>query len=532
VALFPWKKSGNADKGTPKPGSGAGGLGAGGGKSNGTGGDGQNGEGDPGGGDGQFQAQPEKARKWFDYARNAADTSNFDYALTCYANGIKFDPEAMSAHEAMYEAAIKHLNKSGGPASGKDLRGLDDGTPVGKFAAAEFAWMKDIINAPLAIKTLENAIKAGQNQYGNWVASRVFNLILKQKKVSKNHLVQAAEMFQKVNAFNEAIAAMQKAKELDPSDNALEHALKDLSAQRAMDQGGYEKAAGQEGGFRAFVKNSEQQRELQESDAIVTSESVEQRNLLRAKEAYEKSTGTPDVLHAYGQLLKKKGTAESEQLAYQVYLRGFQETGEYRFRMFAGDIKIEQLRRDVEKLQQMAVANPTDASIKPQLETTQRMLLELESAEFNERVQRYSTDRPLKMRLGEIEYALKNYESAIAQLQQAKDEPRLRVRAGHALGRCYEAEGWHREAIDEFREALSVIDVTEKERELPIRYDMMVSLMGQAKTQRSVDMAREALEICSGIARKDITYRDIRAKRKELDQIIAELAGGGPAPSP
>jgi len=512
VALFPWKKSGGADKGATGE------------IVNGAAGDGKAGNAD-------FHPQPEKARKWFDYARNAADTSNFDYALTCYANGIKFDPEAMSAHEAMYEAAIKHLNKGGGPASGKDLKGLLEGdSAVGRFAAAEFAWMKDILNASLAIKTLESAIKAGQNQYGNWVASRVFNLILKQKKVSKNQLVQAAKMFQQVNAFNEAIAAMSKAKELDPTDNALDHELKDLSAQRAMDQGGYEKAAGKEGGFRAFVKNSEQQREMQESEAIVASESVEQRNLLRAKEAYEKTPSVPDVLHAFGQLLKKKGTMEAEQLAYQVYLRGFQDTGEYRFRMFAGDIKIEQLRRDVEKLQQMVAANPSDASAKSQLDTAQRMLMELESTEINERVQRYPTDRGMKLRLGEVEYALGHFENAIAQLQQAKDEPKLRMRASHLLGRCYEAEGWHREAIDEYREALAAIDVTEKDRELHIRYDMMVSLMGQAKTQRSVEMAREALEICSGIARKDITYRDIRAKRKELDQIIAELVAPPASP--
>jgi hypothetical protein len=90
VALFPWKKSSGADKGTTGE------------IVNGASGD------TKADGNAEFQAQPDKARKWFDYARNAADTSNFDYALTCYANGIKFDPEAMSAHEAMYEAAIKH----------------------------------------------------------------------------------------------------------------------------------------------------------------------------------------------------------------------------------------------------------------------------------------------------------------------------------------------------------------------------------------------------------------------------------------
>ena len=31
-----------------------------------------------------FTPQPENAHSWFHYARRAADTYNYDYALTCY----------------------------------------------------------------------------------------------------------------------------------------------------------------------------------------------------------------------------------------------------------------------------------------------------------------------------------------------------------------------------------------------------------------------------------------------------------------
>ena len=48
-----------------------------------------------GGKDETFQAQPDKARGWFEHGRKAADP---DYALTCFANGIKLDPSPMSAH--------------------------------------------------------------------------------------------------------------------------------------------------------------------------------------------------------------------------------------------------------------------------------------------------------------------------------------------------------------------------------------------------------------------------------------------------
>ena len=78
-----------------------------------------------------FQAQPEKARGWFEHGRKAADP---DYALTCFANGIRLDPSPMSAHEAMFDAAVKYTGK---PAAGKDVRKIDGPHPVEKFAAAD-----------------------------------------------------------------------------------------------------------------------------------------------------------------------------------------------------------------------------------------------------------------------------------------------------------------------------------------------------------------------------------------------------------
>ena len=93
------------------------------------------------------------------------------------------------------------------------------------------------------------------------------------------------------------------------------------------------------------------------------------------------------------------------------------------------------------------------------------------------------------------------------------------------LGRCFAAESWHDVAIEEYREALERIEPGDKEAELTIRYDLMVSLMEHARTEQSLELAKEAVEICSTIARKDITYRDIRACRTQVDVLIKELSG-------
>ena len=45
----------------------------------------------------------------------------------------------------------------------------------------------------------------------------------------------------------------------------------------------------------------------------------------------------------------------------------------------------------------------------------------------------------------------------------------------------------------------------------------------QEQMERQVEDAREAAEICSAIVRKDIGYRDIRVKRKEVDTLVKEI---------
>lgn len=471
-----------------------------------------------------FQPQPEKARKWFDHAKSMAERFSYDSALYYYANGIKLDPESMSAHEAMHEVAIKYMNKGGKAASSREIKKIDDGTPISRFAAAEFAWTKDYRNASLALKSLETAAKAEQYEYALWIAPKVLNLLRNQKKPSKNQLAQMKEICKTVGAWDEAISAGETLLQLEPSNSQLAHELKDMAAQRAMDQGGYEEAAGQEGGFRRFIKDADKQRELIESESISGGDTVQDRNLARAKEAYDEAPTVPDVINQYATLLRKQGTPESIKAAYKVFMKGYEDTKEYRFRMLAGDIKIEEMKRRIRKLREKSKENPEDTSAREEFEQAKSELLQTQSKEYNERVAKYPTDRHRKFELGVVEYELGNVENAMAQFQSSKDEPKLRVRAGHMLGKCFAREEWHPEAVAEFREALAALDATEKDRELEIRYDLMASLIEQAKSEESLDVAKEALEICSGIARRNITYRDIRNKRKEIDTLVKELS--------
>ena len=71
------------------------------------------------------------------------------------------------------------------------------------------------------------------------------------------------------------------------------------------------------------------------------------------------------------------------------------------------------------------------------------------------------------------------------------------------------------------------MDGTEKSLELPVKYDLTQALLESAKAEDSIDLAKQAKSICSEIARSDITYRNIREKRREVDELIKRFTKGG-----
>jgi hypothetical protein len=479
---------------------------------------------------GGFVAQPDKARKFFEHARTIAATGNFEYALMLYAKGFRFDPSSIDQHKAMYQVALQ-FNQAGGKPAGRDqTKELDGPSPIDKFALAEYVWMRELLNADHLFRLLEATAKASQMDYAPFIGPKALDVLRRQKKQSKAAWMKAKGLLAAIEATGEALTCVEEALKADPSDTQLAADLKETTARHALKQGGYDKTDGaQGGGFRANIRDAAKQQQLQDQNAIVQSEETEARILERARADHAANPSAPDTIQKLGTLLKKQATPESEDEACAVFLAGYEATREYRFKMAAGEIRVAQLRRKVaaaqKALEKATSAGPdsVDEGLKAAYSDLRAQLLDLEARELRERQKAYPTDRSIKAELGRIEFELGNYEDAMAMFQACKDEAKLRIFATHMLGRCFAAEGWHSEAVGEYREAIQGLGAGEGERELPIKYDMMVALMELSRSERNGAYAREAGEICSAIVRRDISYRDIRAKRKEIDTLMKDM---------
>ena len=471
-----------------------------------------------------FEPQPEKARKFFEHARTVGATEQLDYSLKLWANGLKFDPGNIAAHQGMYEVACRFHERSS-PASGKDLKEIEGPGPVDRMVVAEYVWMRDLNNVSAAMRLMEAAGKAGQSGFGQWLAPKLLNMLRNAmtKKPQKKVWVQGVDLFSEVEAWNEAFACGEEAQRLDPGDGALEQRLRQLTAARAIQQGGYQQNFGQEGGFRAQVRDTEKQRQLEAANSISGAGGSEETALEKAKKDFEDNPMSPEAINRYGSLLRKRGQGDDEAKAIEVFLTGFKRINEYRFKMAADDLRIAQLRRAERQAREQLEQAPDNPQLQASHDAARTKLLELEGDIYRERVQKYPTNREMKADLGRIEYELGKYEDAMAAFQSAKDDPKLKVNSAWMLGRCFAKEGWHSEATGEYKEALAAMDATQSEKELDIKYDLMLSLIELAKLEKSGAFAKEAADICSAIVRKNIGYKDVRARRKEVDELVRTL---------
>ena len=117
----------------------------------------------------------------------------------------------------------------------------------------------------------------------------------------------------------------------------------------------------------------------------------------------------------------------------------------------------------------------------------------------------------------------KNYEDAIALLQESQHEARHRVVSRTYLGRSFLEIGWIDEAIQTIRDAMDVHKSSDDDTGLELRYFLLTSLQKKADQDRDLDAAVEADKIASAIAIQQISYKDVRARRDEIKKLISSL---------
>jgi tetratricopeptide (TPR) repeat protein len=475
-----------------------------------------------------FKRDPRKAERFFEHARTVADTGNYDYAIECWINGFRHDPDNIGQHEALYDAAKRRKVKGGKPAGfGEKLKsgGKD---PIDKMLHAETLLAKNPTDVSLMTEFMKRCVEAddavGQDINLGEVALWIGTIALEWNQQTKNDkkiYLTLTDLFAAVDQFDKAVEACRHALQQDPGNAQLMQQLKDLEAENSIKAGGYGKR------FTEAIRDADGQRATEEEQRVDKTESAVDRMIERRRAELEEDPQDLDKMQKLVDALVQKQSNESEAEAIKLLKDAWESTGQYRFRVRMGDIQMRQITRYLRGLRAKVQQTPDDAELKQKFNESVKKQVAFELNEFTDRVKNYPTDMSLRFELGRRLYAAGRIDDAISAFQQAKADPKNRAAAHEYLGRCYIHRGWHEEAIDTLRHGIEAHPLVDDRLGKELRYLLMDALEAGARRTNSADQAKEAQRVGSQILQTDINYKDIRVRVDKIRAFADELSRNG-----
>ncbi len=490
------------------------------GKTKDSGGD--NGSSDPPGT--QLTPNPEGAEKFFQHARAAHDSTNYEYAMTLWLQGLKQDPTSRTGIERFFSSAARFLNanpKVKGPTK-EQAKNFDGKGEIGKYQVALLNWGTRPENWQSGLKAMEIASKLGLDESAYWIGERVLARAMGDPKAKKDAFVTIMRIFASIGGYDKAVIAGERAMAADPTDGKLEHEVRNMSAESTMTSGGYDKT-GAAGGFRSNVRDSEKQRDLDSAERVVKSEAEIDRLIESAIADHNERPEDPAAAKKLGRFLLERGQPDDEKAAINLFSRMHKTTGSYAFKKDAGDIQMRVGRRRLRAMVEKAKAEPENEELLRKVAAGKKQLLDFEIEQYKERVMEYPTDLKLRYELGRRLLEVGDHEGAVEALQEAQGAGGMGAAINKALGEAFGAMGFAVESINAYRSAISDHPVETDDLALELRYGLMLALRKQAEENTDLEAAQEAFDLAAWLASRRISFKDVRDQREQAQTLLKSL---------
>ncbi|HCN30320.1 MAG TPA: hypothetical protein DIT64_16580 [Verrucomicrobiales bacterium] len=290
---------------------------------------------------------------------------------------------------------------------------------------------------------------------------------------------------------------------VDPRDITAVKGEKDAAARSSILRQGWD----QEGDFRKAMKNAEEAGILELLNKQGRTREQTESLLARVVDEYNQDQTNINTVKAMAQLYDELDQSDNALMFYEYALTlnpgdvALQRRTEL-IRDKVRDIHIAQMEADIE-------ANPGAPDIEEKRAQLAQIRMERAQTAINEaraRVERNPTDKQVRFDLGQAYFNAGMHTEAIPELQQAKSNPNIRIKAMLLLGRCFERKNMNdlaQSALAEASKELAIMDNTKKE----ILYEL-------ALVNEKMGRQEQYLEALKEIYNADYGYRDV-ARRVE-----------------
>ena len=462
-------------------------------------------------------------------ARHANEIRNHGYAIQIMQSVLKQVPGFLDGRKLLRAAALAGVEgkKSGFSLAGTTL-GMTAGSTLKKdpLAAMELA-EKTLATDPKSAQgnqlLWEAANKAGLPETAAFALETLVGANPKDTKI----MHQLGAQYILMGENDKAVAIYSRIVQINPADLEANKKAKDASASATMKTGRWEEVAQSSGSmnFRDLISKKDEAIALENKSRIVrTGEQIEQQ-IHELYPQFEENQNNVDVARRIATLYEQwfeAAVASAEPvektdeyldfaISYYTHTNAILAGGDPSIARKCSDLDFKKMERRIKVLEDWLgqVPDQNDPEVRPFVDELsdlrrQRASSALEVA--RKRVAENPTDLPLRYELGETLIKAGQHTDAIPELQRAKQNPNVRLKAMNLLGQCYVEKNMLDIAVKQFRDAAgetTAMDATKKD----ITYRLGLVLEKMGKREEYIECMKQIYEV-------DYGYLDV-AKRVE-----------------
>jgi tetratricopeptide (TPR) repeat protein len=457
---------------------------------------------------------PRDLRALYTKGSDAFQRENYDYAIALFNQILEKQPGVLDVRKSLRAAQFKKAGAGGGffkrafnSASSSPMVAKGQMT-VRKNPQEAMQIAEQILNgdphSAAAHKLLAEAALAMELPL---TAVLSLELLVKNSPKDKALGVQLAEALALAGEKTRAEGIYSDLIRDHPYDAELNQALKDLSARKTMDEGGYGALEGGQGSYRDILKNKDEAVMLEQEKRQVKSEDVVDRVIREHEERLTKEPNNLKLLRDLAELHTQKKEFDRA-LSYYEKLSQSDAGNDASLQGAIAQTKVRQFDHLLSQLD----PNAADHAERSAQIKADRLAFQL--AECKDRADKYPTDLLIRFELGQLYFQTDNLSEAIKEFQKARQNPHKRIQSLNYLAQCFAKRGMYDMAARQAQEAIKEKQVFDGEKmELVYTLGSILEKMGKRD---------EAIEQFKLIYEVDSSYKDVE---KKVDDYYA--AGGG-----
>ena len=457
---------------------------------------------------------PDDARKMWLKALQAFELHNYGYVITLVQKVLEETPDFLQGRRLLRQSEIAATKGKRSFLSGLSTGSMKGGNLVKKdpkaaMETAEKSLETDPYNHQSNMLLRDAAMALG---FVETAAFALETLVAGNPKDTKA-LHELAAHYYENGQPEKAVDIYGRITQLNPADLTAVKKGKDAAARASMTSGKWEEvaASGGEKDYRDLIKNKAEAESLEQKSRVVKSEEMIDQQLAELLAKYgenEENQRNVDLVRRIAGLYEQKEDLQHA-LEWYNYASTLTNNTDPALARKASEIELKILDQSIREFETWLeqYGNAENApEVRQQLEDLKKRKSASLLSDARKRVERNPTDSLLRFELGEQLLAAGQPTEAIPELQQARKNPSVRLRAMNLLGECYTLKNMLDFAVRTYTEAcreMAVMDDLKKE--MTYKLGLLHERMGDRKAY---------LERMKEIYDTDYGYKDV-AKRVE-----------------